>query len=85
MKVSDDPAYLEGVWVAQGLPKYITKSTYGSIRGAIEIKQKLIDAFEEEFGYSREMKVTKFDYNYAYNCGIHDKLIEIENGTEARG
>lgn len=78
MDIKDDLGYMEGVYIAEGLPRHIATSSYGSIRGAIDIKQKLIDAFEKEFGYSRSMPVTKFDYNYAYNCGMLDKLREME-------
>ena len=80
MNVKDDINYLEGTWDADRMLSYIELTTYHNIKGAIMAKQAVIDEFEKEFGYSREMD--KFDRNYSYNLGILDRLKEINGSNE---
>lgn len=79
MKVESDVGYMEGVWAGERMPKYISQTTYKTIEGAILSKEEVIRNFETVFGYSREMNVTKFDYNYSYNLGILDALKKLKN------
>ena len=59
--------------------------TKKNLEEAIKVKQELINNFENpnSFAYSREIPDNQaFDRNYAYNCGILDRLKEETDGTE---
>ena len=73
-KAEDEIAYAEGKRAGYEMTERIGKTTYQTLENAIGVKQKLIDNFEEKFGYSREME--RFDYSYVYNLGILDALKE---------
>jgi hypothetical protein len=77
MLIEKDLNYMEGTWAGERLAPRIDKTEYETLYYAIQIKQNLIDNFEKEFGYSREMD--EFDRNYSYNLGILDKLKKIYN------
>lgn len=80
MLIEKDTNYQEGIWVGKSMVKNIEITIYETVYYAIQVKQELIDNFEKEFGYSREMK--EFDPNYSYNMGILDALKEIYNDQE---
>ena len=63
---------MEGTFLAQNIIKNIAATMYETIEGAIMAKQALVDNFENEFGFSREMEDP--DSNYALNLGILDRL-----------
>ena len=73
-KVTKDQAYSEGYWSGKSVYDNIEKTTYKNITTAIEVKKRLIQNFENEFGYTREDWGN--DSNYSYNCGMLDRLIE---------
>ena len=82
MRVEQDPAYQEGHVAAKAVLPHIEKTQYGSIDAAIAIKEAMIKEFEKsnQFAYSREMDVTHFDRNYAFNVGFLDELLEQKHG-----
>ena len=66
--------YLEGKWAGSRMVHDIERTTYGSLKNAIETKHVLIDQFETQFGFSRDMGEP--DSKYAYELGILDALKE---------
>jgi len=64
--------YMEGKYAGERMIDKIHLTEYETLENAIAIKQKLVDNFESQFGYSREDE--EFDSNYAYNLGILDAL-----------
>lgn len=72
--LESNPNYREGIWATRRLIPRIELSEYKSIEMAIESKAKLIEHFEENFGFSRTMK--DIDSNYAFNLGMHDALVD---------
>lgn len=85
-RVTQDHNYMEGHGVAADtIIRFIGSTVYGTIEEAIKVKQELINNFENpnSFAYSREIPDNRaFDRNYAYNCGILDRLKEETDGTE---
>lgn len=76
-KIESDVGYIEGVWSAKSVVKHIANSIYNNIHEAIAIKTEVVSNFENQFGYSREMDVEQFDYNYAHTVGMLDGLKKI--------
>jgi hypothetical protein len=74
MNIEQHPQYMEGQWSGKKMVENIENTMYRTIEEAIRVKQELIDQFEQQFGYSREMD--EFDSNYAFNLGILDILKE---------
>jgi len=70
--ITKNPTYMEGKWSAERIIPDIEKTSFKNLEGAIIQKQTLIDQFEEQFGFSREMEVP--DGNYAFNLGMLDEL-----------
>ena len=81
MKIENDLSYQEGIWAAGNMAKNIDKTIYETLFYAIQVKQELIDNFEKEFGFSREMEIP--DGNYSYNLGILDALKKIHEDEES--
>lgn len=85
-RVTQDHNYMEGRSVAADtIIRFIGSTIYGTIEEAIRVKQELINNFENpnSFAYGREIPDNQvFDRNYAYNCGILDRLKEETDGTE---
>jgi len=73
-KLKNNSQYMEGLWAANKLTTHIELSEYRSLEVAIESKAKLIEHFEENFGFSRTME--NIDSNYAFNLGMYDTLIK---------
>ena len=71
-KILKDLNYMEGIWAVPGMLRIIDKTEYKTIEEAIRVKQELIDQFETDFGYHRNMD--EFDRNYSYNYGLLDEL-----------
>ena len=74
---------MEGKWAAEKVLPNIDKTTYQTLEGAVITKKTLIDQFEKEFGFSREME--EVDSNYAYNLAMLDvfqKAYEDEQAEE---
>lgn len=69
--------YQEGHWSAGRVVRQIEKTEYQTLDNAISNKATLIEQFETEFGFSRDME--NIDANYAYNLGFLDKLKEIKD------
>lgn len=82
MSIEKNSQYMEGEWAATQLLPKIDKTTYKTLEGAILVKQGLIDNFEKEFGFSREMEIP--DSNYAWNLGMLDKF-KKEHGISKEG
>ena len=80
MNYKTDPNYIEGKWAGKDIAKKIEMTAYKNLETAIDVKQKLIDNFEKEFGYSKEQD--SFDRNYTFNLGILDVLKEKFNERE---
>ena len=78
MKIENDPGYIEGHWQGQKLAPDIIKTHYGTLENAIAIKQSLVNEFETQIRYSREMDIERFDYNYSFNVGFLDALLEYQ-------
>ena len=78
--VKSDAGYIEGYQWAQTTIKHIDKTQYQTLENAIAVKQKVVDNFEEQFGYSREMDVEKFDYNYSSSVGMLDAFLDRYTG-----
>ncbi len=84
-KVENEIEYLNGETTAEATIKFIDKTVYRTLEGAIKVKQELIDNFEKSdgFAYTREIpKYSAFDRNYAFNCGMLDRLKKELNGTK---
>jgi len=79
-KIEKDINYLEGKWAARGLNKIISQTEYRTLKGAIIVKEALINQFENEFGFSRDMD--NLDRNYSYNAGMLDELKIIHNDKQ---
>ena len=82
MSIKKNGQYMEGTWAAQRMIPTIDKTTYETVEGAIIAKQELVDNFEQQFGFSREMENP--DSNYAYNLGLLDAL-KKEHGISEEG
>lgn len=76
-KIKNNIYYMEGNWASKTMAKNIELTTYKSLENAIKAKTILIEQFEEQFGFSRDME--EFDNKYAYELGILDGLTEIYN------
>ena len=63
---------MEGTFAAERMIPSIENTIYVDVESAIKAKQKLVDSFEKDFGYTREAE--EFDRNYSYNCGMLDAL-----------
>ena len=74
--ITKDLRYMDGQWDAERMSQNIERTNFETLEGVIEVKTELIKHFEEEFGYTRED--FKDDRNYAYGCGMLDKLIELK-------
>jgi len=72
--------YMEGAWAADRIAPKIESTVYKSLEGAIIAKTALIENFENQFGFSREMDVP--DHNYAWNLGMLDKFKELHGISE---
>lgn len=71
--------YMEGEWVAMhSIGPHIEKTTYKTVDNAIKVKETLIENFERQFGFSREMEEP--DRNYAYELGILEGLKKFRDG-----
>jgi hypothetical protein len=84
--------YMEGAWAASRIIPKIESTTYKTLEGAVIAKATLIENFEKEFGFSRDMET--LDSNYAWNLGMLDKFQEaygiseegsLEDREESRG
>lgn len=78
--ITKNNQYMEGYWAAERLIPNIGSTTYETLEGAIIAKTRLIENFEKEFGFSREMEEP--DSNYAWNLGMLDKLNEAHGEEE---
>jgi len=74
MSIEKDLNYQEGYWSGESVVKNIEKTTYKDLETAIAVKQKVIDNFEEQFGYTTEN--FNDDSNYSYNYGMLVRLKE---------
>lgn len=74
MTIENDMGYMDGQWAGRDMVNKIEKTMYGNIDEAIRVKQELIDQFEKDFGYTRDME--QFDRNYSFNMGVLDTLLE---------
>lgn len=74
MDITKDLNYQEGYWSGESVAKNIERTTYKNIETAIAVKQKVIDNFEEQFGYTKEN--FNDDSNYSYNYGMLVRLKE---------
>ena len=64
-KIEKNGQYMEGKWVARhSIGPNIERTTYKTLDEAIKTKEIVIEHFEKEFGFSREMEEP--DSNYAY-------------------
>ena len=78
--IEKDIEYMEGLWAGKVLVQHLGDSTYGNLDVAIGVKETVVDRFEKNFGYSRQM--SEFDRNYAFNVGMLDSLIEFRDKEE---
>ena len=78
--IEKDIEYMEGLWAGKVLVQHLGDSTYGNLDVAIGVKETVVDRFEKNFGYSRQM--SEFDRNYAFNVGMLDALIEFRDKEE---
>lgn len=60
--------YMEGQWQARYIISDPSKTTYETLEGAIIAKAEVVRAFEEEFGFTKDMENP--DSNYMFNLGI---------------
>jgi hypothetical protein len=74
MKITDDGNYMDGMWDAKRMIPNIQATKYGKVTVALEVKQAIVDNFEEEFGYTDEQD--SFLRDYSYNCGMVAALKE---------
>ena len=74
MDITKDLNYQEGYWSGESVAKNIERTTYKDIETAIAVKQKVIDNFEKQFGYTKEN--FNDDSNYSYNYGMLVRLKE---------
>jgi hypothetical protein len=72
MDIIQNSQYQEGIWQGKVIAQNIEKTSYETIENAINIKTALINNFELELGFSRDMEDP--DSNYAFNLGILDTL-----------
>lgn len=68
--VKTNSQYMEGKWAAERTIPNISSTNYKTLEGAVIAKTTLIESFEKEFGFSRDMEAP--DSNYAYNLGMLD-------------
>lgn len=68
---------MEGTWVAKSMSQYMEKTVYKTLEEAIKQKQILVEKFESDFGYTRDM-TDHVDVNYFFNIGILDGLKKIK-------
>lgn len=80
MAIEKNVQYMEGKWAGSRMVHDIERTTYGNLKNAIETKQVLIDQFEGQLGFSREMEDP--DPKYAYELGILDALKEAHGDQE---
>ena len=79
ISIEKNGQYMEGEWVAtHSIGPNIERTTYKTLDQAIKTKQIVIEHFEKEFGFSREMENP--DSNYAYELGILDGLKKFRDG-----
>ena len=76
MSIEKEVNYHEGYWSAESVAKHIERTTYKDLETAIAVKQKVIDNFEEQFGYTKES--FNNDSNYSYNYGMLVRLKEFQ-------
>lgn len=78
-EIEKNGQYMEGEWVARtSMGPHIDRTSYKTLEKAIEVKELVIEHFEKEFGFSREMEDP--DRNYAYELGILDGLKKLRDG-----
>lgn len=78
-EIEKNGQYMEGEWVARtSMGPHIDRTHYKTLDKAIEVKELVIEHFETEFGFSREMEDP--DRNYAYELGILDGLKKFRDG-----
>lgn len=82
MDIKKDTEYQEGYWSAKTISQYIEKTTYKTLENAIKAKEELVEQFEEQFGYHRDLDV--YDSNYSWNCGFLDYLKEQKDDTSKK-
>jgi hypothetical protein len=74
--------YMEGEWVGtHSIGPNVDKTHYKTLDKAIEVKELVVQHFETEFGYSREMELP--DKNYAYELGILEGLKKLRDGERS--
>ena len=81
MSYKNNIQYMEGQFAAKRIIPVIGSTTYETIEGAVITKQAVVDKFEGDLGFSREME--DLDSDYAYTLGMLDTLKEHhENGEK---
>jgi len=74
MDLKTNNQYQEGVWNAKGVIPLIDKTSYETLEGAVLAKTAMIDGFEGQLGFSRDMEDINGDY--ARNLGMLDAFTE---------
>ena len=77
-KIEENHNYQEGRWEGKQMSSYIAKTVYKSIDEAILQKTILVEKFEKDFGYTRDM-TDHVDVNYFFNVGILDGLKAVKD------
>ena len=54
-RIETNFSYMEGTWAAESMIKKIDKTEYKTVEQAIKVKQELINHFEKDFGFDRNM------------------------------
>tara|TARA_R100000773_G_C4175859_1_gene87640 strand:- start:355 stop:603 length:249 start_codon:yes stop_codon:yes gene_type:complete len=78
--IEEDLEYMEGIWAGKVLVQHLDSSTYGTLDVAIGVKKTVVEKFEKEFGYSRNMP--EYNRDYAFNLGMLDALKEYKKNQE---